>query len=244
MGGLVAAAGEGPAADGADVDVDELAAGVIADAAGFEAEGSVAEAAGADAGDADVDGFGLDVLGVLCDAGVWAAGAEKLVTLRSAIAADDVDDALRLAETGHEVVEEVELRGIVGLFVLGAAVAEEVVEPFDGAGEIGVADAVDDVEGFAAVEVVEAELVFFAGVGDVGVVDGEDAGMEERAAGGEAAVQRGAAEAGLTQANVMGPRADVDGWRRSDGGVGGEKEGESEEDGKPGRAWVSRVSRR
>ena len=169
--GLVAvAAGEGPLADGADVYVDELADGIVADAAVVEAESYVAELAGGDAGDADVDGLGLHVLRVFSYAGHRrrgrsAAGAQEVVRPGSAVAANYVDDAAVLAEFGHERVQEVELFGIVVALVVGAMVAEEVIELVHRGGNVGVADAVDDVEAFAGVEVVELELILLAGGG-------------------------------------------------------------------------------
>ena len=162
-------AAEGPFADRADVDVDELADGVVAYAAGLQAEGDVAELAGGDAGDAYVDGLGQRVLRVLRDAGVGAAGAEVFVALRSAVAADDVDDGVGPAEAGEQVVEQVEFAGVVLALVVGAVVAEEVVELVHRGGQVGVADAVHDVEAFAGVQVVELEVVLLTGEGD-GVV--------------------------------------------------------------------------
>ena len=160
---VFAAAAEGPFADRAYVDVDELADGVVAYAAGLQAEGDVPELAGGDAGDADVDGLGQGVLRVLGDAGVGAAGAEVFIAFRRAVAADDVDHSVGATETGEQVVEQVELAGVVVALVVGAVVAEEVVELVHRGGQVGVADAVDDVEAFAGVQVVELEAVLLAG---------------------------------------------------------------------------------
>ena len=146
--------------------MDELAAGVVAYAAEAEREGGVAEGLGADAGDPNVDGLGLDVLRVFGDAGMAAAGAEELVGLGRAVAADDIDDAAGTVQAGHEVVEEVELGGVVGALFLGAAVAEEVVELVEGLGDVGVADAVDDIEALVGVGAAELELVAAAVEGD------------------------------------------------------------------------------
>ena len=94
---IVAAAAEGPGTDGAHVDVDELAEGVVADAAGLQAQGHVAKLAGRGAGDANVDGFGEGVLGVFGDSGVSAAGAKEVIAPRGAIAADNIHDSVGLA---------------------------------------------------------------------------------------------------------------------------------------------------
>jgi len=162
--GLVcAAAAEGPCADRADVDVDELADGVVAHAAFVQAERDVAELAGGDAGDADVDGLGQGVLRVPCDTGVGAAGAEVFVGFGSAVAADDVHHGVGPAEPGEEVVEQVEFAGVVVALVVVAVVAEEVVELGERGGQVGVADTVNNVEAFAGVQVVELEVVLLAG---------------------------------------------------------------------------------
>ena len=108
-------------------------------------------------GDADVDGLGLGVLAVFGDTGDGGAGAEEIVAPGGAVAADDIDDAVRFAELAHDGMEEIELLDVVVGDVVGAVIAEEVVELVEGAGDVVVADAVDDVEGFAGVEVVEME---------------------------------------------------------------------------------------
>ena len=77
--------------------MDELADGIVADAASLEAQGHVAKLAGCGAGDADVDGFGEGVLGVLGDSGVSAAGAQEVIAPRGAVAADNIHDSVGLA---------------------------------------------------------------------------------------------------------------------------------------------------
>lgn len=56
-----AVGGESPLADGAGVYVDELASGVVADAAGADGEGGIAQLHGGDAGDPEVEGIGFNV---------------------------------------------------------------------------------------------------------------------------------------------------------------------------------------
>jgi len=172
---VVSAAAEGPLADWAYVYVDELAYGVVAYAASLEAEGGVAELAGGDAGDADVDGFGQGVLGVFGYTGVGGAGAEEVVAPGGTVAADDVDDGVRPTELAEQVVQEVELPGIVVAGVFGAVVAEEVVELREGGRDVGVSYAVDDIDVFAGVQVVELEVILGADHGE-GVGRGDFAG--------------------------------------------------------------------
>src|SRR5579859_7744316 len=149
-----------PGADRADIDVHELRDRVEADSAGVQRESGVAQRNGADAGDADVDGLGQHVLAVLGDAGVGAAGAQEVVAPWRAVAADNVDYAVGAAEPSHDGVEDVELFGIVTADVVGAVVAQEVVQLVERFGDIGVADAVDDVDVFSGVEMVHAQMIF------------------------------------------------------------------------------------
>ena len=117
----------------------------------------IAHLGGGNAGDADVDGFGFHVLAVLGDS--VAVLAEVVVAPRGAISADDIDHAIGVAEPGHQVMEEVELFHVIVLYVAGAVIAQEVVELSDGLRQVVVADAVDDVDVFAGVQVVEMQTV-------------------------------------------------------------------------------------
>ena len=148
-----------PGAHRAHVDVHELRDGVEADSAGVERERGIAQGDGADARDADIDCLGEHVLAVLGDAGVGAARAQEVVALRSAVAADDVDDAVGTAEPGHQLVKQVELLRIVAADVLGSMIAQEVVELVECIGNVGVTDAIDDVDVFPGVEMVHAEVI-------------------------------------------------------------------------------------
>lgn len=163
-----------PFADRADVDVDELADGVVADAASAEAEGGIAQDAGLDAGDPDVDGFCEHVLAVLGDAGGGGPGAEIVVALRGSVAADDVDEAIGAAEPGHDGVEQIEFGRIVAAFRLRSMVAQEEVQFFERVRQVDVADAVDDVEVFARVQVVQVQGIPRAGRGCRGGACGSD----------------------------------------------------------------------
>jgi len=141
--------------------VDKLRLRVVADSAFVEGEGHFAEVFGGDAWDADVDGLGLHMLAVFGDS--LGVGAEVVVAPRGAVAADDVDDGVGTVQPGEKIVEEVELAGIVVADVSGAVVAEEVVEQFDGRGDVLVTDAIDDVDRFAGVQVVHLQAVLTGG---------------------------------------------------------------------------------
>jgi hypothetical protein len=155
LGGVAAA--ELPLPYRANVYVNELALGVVADAAHTEAECGVAQLQGADAGDADVDGFGEHVLRVLCYAGFGRAGAEEVVRPGRAIAADDVDRCIGFPELGEESVEQVELARVVVGRVFGAVVAEEVVEHANAAFRVLAVCLVRNIDRLARVEMVHLQ---------------------------------------------------------------------------------------
>src|SRR5271156_163117 len=149
--------GQLPAADAPDVDVDEVGLGVVSDPAALHGERGIAHLGGGNAGYADVDGLGFHVLAVLGDS--VAVLAEVGVAPRGAVSADNVDHAVRVAKAGHQIMEEVELLDVVILHVAGAVVAQEVIELGNGFGQITVADAVDDVDVLAGMQVVEMQTV-------------------------------------------------------------------------------------
>jgi hypothetical protein len=154
-----------PATNAADVYVDEIGGGVVADSAAVEGESGVAEFSGGDAGNANVDGHGLHVQAVLGDA--VAVGSEILVAPRRAVAADDVDFGIGTVEGDEDVVKEVEDAGVVDVNVAGAVIAKEFVEDIEGGGIVGVAVLEDDVEALAGMGVKEAEAVGSVGGGAV-----------------------------------------------------------------------------
>lgn len=96
--GLQLTASELPLAHRAYVYVDELAGGVVAHAAHAKRECCVTQSACADAGNADINCLGEHVLRMLCHACVRGAGAQEVVRLRCAVAADDVDGGVGLVQ--------------------------------------------------------------------------------------------------------------------------------------------------
>jgi hypothetical protein len=88
-----------PAAHRANIDVDEVGFCVVTYATAMQGQGSVAYLGRRNSGDADVDGFGFHMLAV--QRHTVSMLAQVVVAPRSAIAADDVDCPLRLAEAGH-----------------------------------------------------------------------------------------------------------------------------------------------
>lgn len=85
----------GPLPHWASIDVDELALGIVAHAAGVERERGIAQQRCRNAVYAEVDGLGDNVLRVL--GGVSsAAGAELVVGLLRPIAGENADDTVGL----------------------------------------------------------------------------------------------------------------------------------------------------
>lgn len=155
---IQAGAGPSPMAYRPYVDVDEIRPRIIPNAAAMEGEGGIANLGCREAGDANIDGFGLDVFAVQSD-GVPVI-AEPLIRARGAVAADDVDDAVGVVELCHERMQEVKFMHVVITDRARTPVAEKFVEPGDGGRLVLLTDAVDDVEVFASVQVVEVEPVF------------------------------------------------------------------------------------
>ncbi len=104
---------------------------------------------------------------MLCHACVRGAGAQEVVRLRCAVAADDVDGGVGLVQLCQQCVQQVELARIVVGGVLGAVVAEEVVELVDAFLLVLAAYLIDHVDVFAGVQVMhtEAECLCQAGPG-------------------------------------------------------------------------------
>ena len=88
-----------------------------------------------------------------------AVFAKVVVAPRRAIAADDVDLVVGMTQLYQQIVEQIEFLDVVILHVIGAMVAQEVVEFRNLLGNILIADAIDDIDALAGVKVVEAQAV-------------------------------------------------------------------------------------
>ena len=89
--------------DPADVDVDEIRAGIVADAAARQRQGKVSEAGCAYARQPDVDRLGLHVEAVASDPN--GMGPQKLVARRRAIAADDLNFSTGVSHRRNQIGE-------------------------------------------------------------------------------------------------------------------------------------------
>ena len=76
-----------------------------------------------------------------------------------AVAADDVDLMVGMTQLHEQIVEQIEFLDVVILHVIGAMVAQEVVELRDRVGKVFIADAIDHIDALAGVQVVEAQAV-------------------------------------------------------------------------------------
>src|SRR5580704_1193633 len=99
----IARDGQSPAPNAAHVDVNEVGLGVVADASALHGESGITYLRGGHAGNADVDGLSFHVLAVLGDS--VAVLTEVVIAPWRAVAADNVNHAVRMAEPGHQVVE-------------------------------------------------------------------------------------------------------------------------------------------
>ena len=114
-----------------------------------------------------------------------AVFTEIVVAPRSAIAADDIDDAVGMAEAGHQIVEQIELPDVIVLDVSGAMVSEEVVELRDSFGNVVVANTVDDVDALTGVQVIQMQAVAGRGRRGVGSDGAQASEGKDRERGGE-----------------------------------------------------------
>lgn len=106
--------------------------------------------------------------------GVGSSGfAERVVGLFGPIAAENLDDAVGAVELAEHGVKDIEGAGVVGSDFVVVAVAEEVAEGVERLGNVGIADAVDDVDDIAAAAR-QLELVLLAIDGNFVVVAGDE----------------------------------------------------------------------
>ena len=151
-----------PAADSANVNVDEIGSAVVADAAATQCQSGIAQLGSGHARKADIDRFRLHVQTVLGDSGVRTARPQKLIRAWRSISADDIDLGRGTTEGSGQIVQQVKHARIVVVDVAGAIVAQVLVEAVERLRQIRVAPAVHDVEPLVGMGVVEQQAVFGA----------------------------------------------------------------------------------
>jgi hypothetical protein len=146
-------------ADASHVDVNKVGGRVVTDAAAMQLESGVSKASSRKTGQADVDGFGLHVEAVHRDTGVSMTGAQELVGLRCAIAANHVDLAVGPVNRCKQIVQQVEDARVVVMNLAGAPVTQEIVEPLKSPRQVGVTAAINNVNVLVGMRVEEISLV-------------------------------------------------------------------------------------
>src|SRR6516162_5188004 len=127
----------------------------------MQGEGGVTEHPGADSRNADVDGFRLHVKAMQGHAGRMLA--QEAVAPWGTVAADDLDFSRRLAEALLEGGQQIKQSWIVGMHGAGAMIAEKLIQPRDGVGNIRTALAVDHVDALARMGVEHPQPVLARG---------------------------------------------------------------------------------
>lgn len=156
---IAATACEAPVPHRANINVDELAHRIVANTTRLEAQGRIAQSAGSHARNPDVDRLGQHVLRVLRNAGLRGTRAQEIVGPRSPVTADDVDYAILPAKLGQNAVQNVELPRIVAAHILGPMVTKKVIQLRDSRRDVPIANAIDHVQIFPGVQVVQVKFV-------------------------------------------------------------------------------------
>ena len=144
-------------ADAANIDVDEIGLSVVADSSALHREGGVAYLRRRYARDTDVDGLGFHVLTV--EGNSMTVFAKVVVAPGRSISADDIDHAVGMAEACQQLMKQVELSDVVIFDVACAVIAEKVIELRDSFRDVTIADAVNNVDAFAGVEVIKVQAI-------------------------------------------------------------------------------------
>src|SRR6056297_2075209 len=135
-----------PGADRAAIHVDEVGAGIFADAATAAGHARAVDLADRPAAETQIGGFADDVAGILCDAA--RARAQHGVGLGAAVAAEQGVGFARIEQVvagGHDV----DGADVDGFHVIGAPVAHEERDFPDRIADIFALDPVDRVDPFA-----------------------------------------------------------------------------------------------
>jgi hypothetical protein len=138
--------------------VNEAGARVVAHTSAAESKRGIAKSECVYPGDADIDGVRLHVQAVLGDAG--RARAKEFVAPGTAIAADNIDFSVGMADGSGEIREDVKDVRIVMLDFASAMVAKEMIELRFGFRKKEIAPTIDDINVLSSVGVIETEVVF------------------------------------------------------------------------------------
>ena len=84
---------------------------------------------------------------------------QVVVAPRGAISADNVDFAIRMAQLDQQIVQKIELLHVILLHVTGAVVAKKMVQLRNTIRQVLIAYAVDHIDMFAGMQVIETQPV-------------------------------------------------------------------------------------
>src|ERR1035438_2849478 len=132
-----------PVANPAHIDVDEIRTCVIAYSASMQGDCSVSQSRGGNAGDPDINCHRLHVEALSGHA--VSVSAEELIAPGCAIATDNIDLEIRIAERGSQIVQQVEHPRIICANITGTVIPQIMVEPLKRFLIVSPAIAVDDV---------------------------------------------------------------------------------------------------
>jgi len=135
--------------------MNEVRSGVISYAAAPESQRRVAEVQRARTGKAYIDRFRLHMKTMLRHA--RGVRSKILIACRRAVSADDVDLGVGPADGAGSIRHDVEKPRIKVVHLAGAVIAEEVVELRESLGNVSIAMAIDDIQAFSGMGVIEPQ---------------------------------------------------------------------------------------
>src|SRR6202034_3327294 len=85
--------------------------------------------------------------------------AQVVIAPRSTVAAHDVDLAVGVSQLDQQIVKKIELLHVIVLYIAGAVVAKKMIQLRDRLGKVLISDAVDHIDMFTGMKVVETQPV-------------------------------------------------------------------------------------
>lgn len=146
-----------PAAHPADIDVDEIRALIVPNSAPLQRQCRITQVRGLGTRDPNVDCHCLHVQAVLRHG--RGTPPQEFVAPRSAVAANHVDFGSRAANRRCEIGQQIEQSRIEGTLVAGAMVTEEVLKVCSCLRNVSVSDAINNVDTFVGMGVVETQPI-------------------------------------------------------------------------------------
>lgn len=136
---------------------------IVANSAAMESKCSVANFGRRNARNADVNGLGFHMLAMQRHA--VSMFSEVVIAPRSAIAADNVDRAVWMAEAGHQIVQQIELFHIVIFDIPGAVIAQEMIELRHRIRQVAIANAVHNIDVLPCMKMDKPKPILFGRCG-------------------------------------------------------------------------------